>query len=102
MFESSSPALFAIFGMALATFAIKASGLLLANRLPSTGFVAATLRHVPGAVLAALVAPAIASGRPAEALAAFATGVAFHVTRNLFAAMATGVLAVYLLRAAGA
>jgi uncharacterized membrane protein len=97
---SSPEALIAILGMALVTFAIKAGGLLLANRLPREGFAAAWLRHIPGAVLAALVAPAIATGKPAEALAAAATALVFLLTRNLFAAMATGVAAVYLTRLA--
>ncbi len=95
---ASPEALTAIVGMALVTIAIKASGLLLADRLPRQGFPAAWLRHIPGAVLAALVAPAIASGRPAELMAALATGVIFVLTRNLFAAMAAGVLGVYLVR----
>jgi branched-subunit amino acid transport protein len=95
---TSPEALAAIVGMALVTIAIKASGLLLADRLPTQGFAAAWLRHIPGAVLAALVAPAIATGSPAELVAAIATGFVFIATRNLFAAMASGVLAVYLMR----
>ncbi|WP_297582595.1 AzlD domain-containing protein [Devosia sp.] len=96
--HSSPEAIIAILGMAIATIAIKAGGLLLADRLPREGFAAAWLRHIPGAVLAALVAPAILTGGPAEALAALATAAMFLVTRNLFAAMASGVLVVYLVR----
>lgn len=91
-------ALYVIAGMALVTFAIRMGGLLVANRLPTTGFVAAWLRHVPGAVLAALVAPAVLAGGVAEWLAAAATALIFVATRNLFAAMAGGVAAVWLLR----
>jgi uncharacterized membrane protein len=91
-------ALLAILGMAAVTIAIKAAGLLVAERLPRSGFAAAWLRHIPGAVLAALVAPAILSGRLPEALAAVATAIAFVLTRSLLPAMAAGVLAVYLLR----
>jgi uncharacterized membrane protein len=87
-----------ILGMAAVTFAIRAGGYLLADRLPSTGFVAAWMRHIPGAVLASLVAPAVASGGPAEWVAAAATAVAWLLTRNLLPAMAAGVLAVYLMR----
>lgn len=97
---TSPEAVIAILGMALVTFAIKAAGLLMANRLPQQGFAASWLRHVPGAVLASLVAPALVTGSPAEVLAAAATAIAFVVTRNLFAAMATGVLVVYLARLA--
>jgi uncharacterized membrane protein len=96
----SLEALIAIVGMAAVTFAIRAGGLLLANRLPTTGFVASWMKHVPGAVLAALVAPAILSGGAAEAVAAAVTALVYLVSRNLFAAMLSGVLAVYLARLA--
>ena len=101
-------ALITILGMAAVTYAIRAAGLLLADRLPSQGFVANWMKHVPGAVLAALVAPAIfaiAPGRslaeaflPAESIAAMAVVAVYVVSRNLFAAMAGGVLAVFLAR----
>lgn len=94
----SLEALITILGMAGVTYAIRAGGLLLANRLPSTGFVAAWLRHLPGAVLAALVAPAILKGGPVEWLAAAATALIYALTRNLFVAMVGGVVAVFLLR----
>jgi len=96
----SLEALIAILGMAAVTFAIRAGGLLLANRLPTTGFVASWMKHVPGAVLAALVAPAILAGGAAEAIAAAVTALVYLVSRNLFAAMLGGVLAVYLARLA--
>ncbi len=96
----SLEALLAILGTAAVTFAIRAGGLLLANRLPTTGFVASWMKHVPGAVLASLVAPAILAGGAAEAIAAAATALIYIVSRNLFAAMLGGVLAVYLARLA--
>lgn len=96
--HTSPEAFLAILGMAIATMVIKASGLLLADRLPRDGFAAAWLRHIPGAVLAALVAPALVTGSIAEVIAAAATGLVFVVSRNLFAAMASGVLTVYLMR----
>ena len=97
---TSPEALYAIAGMALVSFAVKAGGLLLANRLPQNGFAAAWLKHIPGAVLAALVAPALVTGSAAEIIAAVATALVYVVTRNLFAAMAAGVLCVYLARLA--
>ena len=96
--HTTPEAVIAILGMALVTIAVKASGLLLADRLPREGFAAAWLKHIPGAVLAALVAPALVTGSPAELVAALATGGIFILTRNLFAAMATGVVTVYLVR----
>lgn len=94
----SIEALLVILGMAAATYAIRAGGLLLADRLPAHGFIAAWMRHIPGAVLAALVAPAIVSGGPAELGAAAVTAAMFLLARNLLLAMASGVAAVFLLR----
>jgi uncharacterized membrane protein len=93
----SDPVL-AILGMAIVTFAIRITGYILADRLPSSGFVAAWMRHIPGAVLASLVAPAIASGGPAELAGTAATALAYLVTRNLFAAMVAGVAIVFIVR----
>lgn len=95
---TSPEAVIAILGMALVTFAVKAGGLLLANRLPSYGFAAVWLRHIPGAVLASLVAPALVTGSAAEVIAAAATALVYVASRNLFAAMAAGVAVVYLAR----
>ncbi len=94
----SPESLLAILGMAAVTYAIRAGGYLLATRLPESGFIASWMKHLPGAVLAALVANAIVVGGLAEALAAAAVAVLYLVTRNLFAAMAGGILAVYLAR----
>ena len=46
----TAEALLTILAMAAVTYGIRASGLLLAERLPSTGFVALWLKHIPGAV----------------------------------------------------
>lgn len=94
-------ALVTILGMAGVTYAIRAGGLLLADRLPRTGFVAAWMRHLPGAVLAALVAPAVAGGGIAEAIGAAATLGIYMASRNLLAAMIGGVLSVFLMRMLG-
>ena len=84
-------AIVTILGMAIATFAIRAGGLLLADRLPTAGFVAAWMKHIPGAVLASLVAPAIVGGGPAEIGAAVLTAAAFLLGRNLLLAMVAGI-----------
>lgn len=96
----SLEAFLTILGMAAVTFAIRAGGLLLADRLPRTGFVASWMKHLPAAVLASLVAPAIARGGPAESIAALATLGLYIATRNLFVAMAGGVAAVFFARMA--
>jgi uncharacterized membrane protein len=87
-----------ILGMAAVTLGIRLSGYLLADRLPSTGFVAAWMRHIPGAVLASLVAPDIVTGGPAGWIAAAATALAYIASRNLFVAMVAGVVVIYFAR----
>jgi branched-subunit amino acid transport protein len=94
----SPEVLVTILGMAAVTFGIRLAGYVLADRLPPTGFVAAWMKHIPGAVLAAIVAPDIATGGWVGALAAVATALAFIATRNLFAAMVAGVGVVYVAR----
>lgn len=94
----SSDTLLAIAGMALVTFAIRAGGLLLAERLPASGFAAAWMRHIPGAVLASLVAPAVVDGGPSAWFAAAIGSLVYLATRNLFATMVMGVLAVFIAR----
>lgn len=98
MMSTSTDALIAILLMALVSFAIKAGGLLLADRLPQHGFAATWLGYIPPAVMAALVAPAIANGGPAEWIAAVTTTLAYMATRTLFVAMGVGILTVYFAR----
>lgn len=94
----SLDALLAILGAALVTFAIRAGGLLLAGYLPRTGFAALWLKHIPGAVMASLVAPAVINGGPAEWIASAAAALAYVLSRNLLATIVVGVVAVFIAR----
>jgi uncharacterized membrane protein len=91
-------ALLAILGMAAVTYAIRAGGFLIAQRLPETGFIALWMRNIPGAVLAALIVPEVVKGGPAAWLAAVATTLVYLLTRSVFATILGGVLAMFLLR----
>ena len=93
----SPDALLAILGMAAITYAIRAGGFLIAERLPTTGFIALWMRNIPGAVLAALIAPDVLKGGPAAWLAAAAAILVYFATRNVFATIVGGVLAMFLL-----
>ncbi|MCS6761960.1 MAG: AzlD domain-containing protein [Candidatus Devosia symbiotica] len=97
---TSFEALLAIAGMALVSLLTKVGGLLLAHHLPRHSRAAAWLRHIPGGVLAALVAPALITCNPAEIIAAAAAALVYILSRNMFAAMAIGVLVIYLARTA--
>ena len=92
-------AVVAIVLMALATYATRAGGLWLASRFDLSERAGAWLDQIPGAILVSLVAPAVLTGGPAEALAALAVVVVAVRTGSLPAAMVTGVVAVVVLRA---
>ena len=94
----SVEAILAILGMAAVTYAIRAGGFLIAERLPTTGFVALWMRNIPGAVLAALIAPDVLKGGPAAWLATAAATLVYLASRNVFATIVGGVLAMFLLR----
>ena len=94
----SPDAVLAILGMAAVTYAIRAGGFLIAGKLPTSGFIAVWMRNIPGAVLAALIAPEMIKGGPAAWLAAVAAMLVYLATRNVFATIVGGVLAIFLLR----
>jgi branched-subunit amino acid transport protein len=94
----SPETLLAILGMAAVTYAIRAGGFLIATRLPSTGFVALWMRNIPGAVLAALITPEVLKGGPAAWMATASATLVYLATRNVFATIVGGVLAMFLLR----
>jgi uncharacterized membrane protein len=91
--------LLAIVGMALVTYATRIGGWLAVRRVVPSGRARAALEAVPGAVLAAVIAPmAIVTG-PAETLAAVITVVCSLKLPRLIC-VAIGVAAVVALRAA--
>ncbi|HEY8597264.1 MAG TPA: AzlD domain-containing protein [Thermomicrobiales bacterium] len=87
-----------ILGMALITYATRAGGLWLMGRIQPTPRLERWLRSLPGAILAALVAPAALAAGPAEAIAAVLTALLASRTGNLLAALIGGVASVYILR----
>lgn len=89
--------LLAIFAMAVATYATRAFGLWIANRIPESGRTRAALDALPAAVLTAVVAPMALATGPAETIAAAITLVA-ALRLPLLATVATGVLAIVALR----
>ncbi len=95
---SNPVTLLAIALMALATYATRAGGLWLASRFDLSERAGTWLEGIPGAILVSLVAPAVLTGGPAEALAAIAVVAVAVRTGSLPAAMVTGVGAVVVLR----
>jgi uncharacterized membrane protein len=91
-------ALIAILAMALATYVTRAGGFWLMGFVKLSPRIEAWLRALPGAVLVALVAPAVISGGLAAVVAALATLLVALRTKNLLLAMVIGVLVVWGLR----
>jgi uncharacterized membrane protein len=87
-----------ILGMALVTYLTRAGGLWLMGRVGRSRRVEAWMRHVPGAVLVALVAPAVFSEGVPPAVATLATAGVMVYTRNMLLAMVVGIGVVAALR----
>lgn len=93
-----APALLTILGMALVTYLTRAGGLWLMSFVTPSPRVEAWLRQIPGAVLVAIIAPTVLASSIAETVASlFAILVAWR-TKNVLAAMITGVAIVWILR----
>ncbi|MGD8563650.1 MAG: AzlD domain-containing protein [Desulfarculaceae bacterium] len=87
-----------ILGMALATYATRAGGLLILGRVRPSPRLSAWLGHIPGSVLASIVAPVLLTTGPAEALAGLLTALVAWRTRSMPLAMVVGVASVWMLR----
>jgi branched chain amino acid efflux pump len=90
--------LLAIAGMALVTYATRLGGWFAIRRMVLTGRTRAALDAVPGAVLAAVITPAVLTTGPAETIAAAITVVAALRLPQLVAVV-LGVASVVALRA---
>jgi uncharacterized membrane protein len=91
-------ALVAIALMAIVTYATRAGGYWLMGRVTLTPRVAAMLAALPGAVLAALVVPAVLEEGVAGVVALGATALAMRWRGNLLLAMLAGVGTIWIMR----
>ena len=91
-------ALLAIFGMALATYATRVSGLYLMRGVTVKGRLKTALDALPPAILMAVIAPTILTKGPAETIAAAITAGAAFMRLPLVVTILTGVVSVILLR----
>ena len=93
MIPDASATAAAIGGMALITYLIRASGLVVARVLPSTPGVTAFLRHLGGSVIVAIVAASLARGdTPALVATAVVLAARGLPTSALVAGMAVAAL----------
>lgn len=97
----TATSLLAILAMGLVTYATRAGGFWLAQRLRPGPFFRAWLEHLPGAVFAALVAPMVAGAGPAGWLAAGLGFAVMRLTGLFLLAIAVGLAGFVGLRALG-
>lgn len=90
--------LLAIFGMALATYATRLSGLILMRGIVVKGRLKAALDALPPAVLVAVIAPTVLATGVAETIAAGITLAVALLRLPLVVVIITGVVSVVLLR----
>ena len=83
---------------ALATYALRLGGLLLGDRLPTTGRFRMFMGALPGTILLSLVAPGVISSGVAGCVAAMLTGVCAYKTGNVFVSMLLGMATVAIAR----
>jgi uncharacterized membrane protein len=87
-----------ILGLTAGTFAIRLAGTLIGQRIPDDGAWARGLRALPGCLIISLVSVSVVSGGPREWGASAAAAAVAIATRNLPATMASGIVAIGLLR----
>lgn len=89
---------FVILALAIGTFAIRLSGVLIGQQIPEKGAWARGLRALPGCLIVSLVAVSLLSGGVREWGAGIVAIVVANATRNLPVTMASGIAAIWLLR----
>lgn len=90
-----------VLAMALAVYLTRAGGFWLIGRVPIGPRLSRMLAALPGAIIAATVAPLLAHGGISALVAAVSALAAMLALRNDFAAVLAGVGAAALARAAG-
>lgn len=76
---------------ALVTYSLRLGGLLLSQRLPSSGRFKIFMDALPGTILISLIAPSVVSSGIFGGIATFCTAFVTYKTGNLFFAMVVGV-----------
>lgn len=90
-----------ILALAIVTYAIRLSGVLLGQRIPTTGGWARALNALPGCLIVSLVSVSLLTGGPYTWGAGGVAAATAILTRNLPVTMASGIAAIWLLRHVG-
>jgi len=84
--------------LAIATFSIRLSGILLGQQLPKSGPWARALNALPGCLIISLVSTLVFSGGQNELIAGIISVIVALTTRSLPLTMVAGILSIYSLR----
>ena len=93
-YEPNLAVILAIAGAAVVTYAFRLGGLLLSQKLPTTGRAKDFMEALPGTILVALVAPGIIAAGFWGSVAALVTALLVWRTGNVFIAMLSGMIIV--------
>lgn len=96
--DVSLAALAVVFGMSVATYATKAGGFWVLDRIEPPESVRSGLDALPGGIVVAILAVRLLDGGPAEWTAGAAVVFVTYRTENLLLALAVGVGTLLLLR----
>lgn len=101
MLERLGLAVFAIFVMGLATFAMRAGGFWMMGHVPLTRRVRRMLEGLPGSIVVAIIVPVVAKAGALAVVAVITAAALMILRRNEFLAVTGGVIMAALARAAG-
>ncbi len=87
-----------VLAMALVTYATKAGGMWVLDRVEISDRTEAGLEALPGGIIVAILAPRLVDGDPATWVAAGVVLVVAHRTDNVLLSLVTGFLVVVVLR----
>ncbi len=96
--NSDTMVLLTIVCAALVTYGLRIGGLLLAERLPSSGRFKVFMDALPGTLLLSLIAPGVVASGIWGGVAALCTAGCTYKTGNVFLAMAIGMVVVAVSR----
>jgi len=98
MSDTEIYALIIIFSVAIGTYGLRLSGLLLSGKISEEGRIRIFLDYLPPTLLLSFVTPAILKEGIAGVFAMFLIAICMHKTKNVFLSMIIGVVTVAISR----
>ena len=98
MLDNEIFALIIIFSVAVGTYGLRLSGLLLSGKISNEGRIRIFLDYLPPTLLLSFVTPAILKEGIAGILAMVLIAICMHKTKNVFMSMIIGVVTVAISR----